>query len=82
MTTTLQPGPTAGARWCPAPSAGSGCPIAAVAAGSSPARQRIVISALNLTAFFVIWQLVATYGSVPTLYLPSVTDVFGRRWSR
>ena len=40
-------------------------------------KQRIVISVLNLTAFFVIWQLVAIYGSVPTLYLPSVTDVFG-----
>ncbi len=38
--------------------------------------QRIVISILNLTAFFVIWQLVAVYGSVPTLYLPSVTDVW------
>jgi NitT/TauT family transport system permease protein len=39
-------------------------------------RQRLVISVLNLTAFLVIWQLVATYGSVPTLYLPSVTDVW------
>ena len=39
-------------------------------------RQRLVISVLNLTAFLVIWQLVATYGSVPTLFLPSVTDVW------
>jgi NitT/TauT family transport system permease protein len=39
-------------------------------------KQRIAYAVLNLTAFFVIWQLVATYGSVPTLYLPSVTDVF------
>ncbi len=38
--------------------------------------QRVVISILNLTAFLVIWQLVATYGSVPTLYLPAVTDVW------
>ncbi len=38
--------------------------------------QRIVISILNLTAFLVIWELVARYGSVPTLYLPAVTDVW------
>jgi ABC-type nitrate/sulfonate/bicarbonate transport system permease component len=38
--------------------------------------QRAVISVLNLAAFLVIWQLVATYGSVPTLYLPSVTEVW------
>ncbi len=38
--------------------------------------QRIVISILNLTAFLVIWELVAQYGSVPTLYLPAVTDVW------
>lgn len=39
-------------------------------------KQRMLYAVLNLTTFFVIWQLVATYGSVPTLYLPSVTDVF------
>ena len=39
-------------------------------------KQRILFSVLNLTAFFVVWQLVATYGSVPTMFLPSVTDVF------
>ena len=33
-------------------------------------RQRIVFGVLNLTAFFVIWQLVATYGGVPRLYPP------------
>ena len=38
--------------------------------------QRIVISVLNLTAFLVIWELVARYGSVPTLYLPAVTEVW------
>jgi ABC-type nitrate/sulfonate/bicarbonate transport system permease component len=38
-------------------------------------RQRVVFSALNLATFFVVWQLVATYGSVPTLYLPSATAV-------
>ena len=39
-------------------------------------KQRMLFSVLNLTAFFVVWQLVATYGSVPTMFLPSVTDVF------
>jgi ABC-type nitrate/sulfonate/bicarbonate transport system permease component len=39
-------------------------------------RQRFVFSGLNLAAFFVVWQLVATYGNVPTLYLPSAVDVF------
>jgi ABC-type nitrate/sulfonate/bicarbonate transport system permease component len=37
---------------------------------------RMLISVLNLTAFFVIWQLIATYGNVPSLFLPSVTEVF------
>jgi ABC-type nitrate/sulfonate/bicarbonate transport system permease component len=40
-------------------------------------RQRILFGVLNLTAFFVLWQLVATYGDIPKLFLPSVTDVFG-----
>lgn len=40
-------------------------------------RQRWVFSILNLACFLVIWQLVATYSSVPQLYLPSATDVFG-----
>jgi ABC-type nitrate/sulfonate/bicarbonate transport system permease component len=39
-------------------------------------KQRMLISVLNLTAFFVVWQLIATYGSVPSLFLPSVTEVF------
>lgn len=39
-------------------------------------RQRLVFGALNLTAFFVIWQLIATYGNIPRLYLPSATAVF------
>lgn len=38
--------------------------------------QRIVFSVLNLGAFLLIWQLVALYGDVPTLYLPAVTDVW------
>lgn len=40
-------------------------------------RQRIVIGILNLGAFFAIWQLIATYSDIPTLFLPSVTEVFG-----
>lgn len=39
-------------------------------------KQRILFSALNLTAFFLVWQAVATFGNVPTLFLPSATDVF------
>lgn len=39
-------------------------------------KQRWLFSIANLTAFLVIWQLIATYGSVPTLFMPSVTDVF------
>lgn len=39
-------------------------------------KQRSLFAVLNLSAFFLVWQLVATYGNVPTLYLPSVTAVF------
>lgn len=39
-------------------------------------RQRLVFSVLNLAAFLVIWQLVATYSGVPRLYLPSATEVW------
>jgi ABC-type nitrate/sulfonate/bicarbonate transport system permease component len=39
-------------------------------------KMRMLISVVNLTAFFVIWQLIADYGNVPSLYLPSVTEVF------
>ncbi len=31
---------------------------------------------LNLTAFFLLWQYVATTSDIPRLFLPSVTDVF------
>ena len=31
---------------------------------------------LNLSTFFVLWQLVAVYSDIPQLFLPSVTDVF------
>ncbi len=39
-------------------------------------KQRWLFSILNLSCFLIIWQLIATYGSVPTLFMPSVTDVF------
>lgn len=38
-------------------------------------RQKWVITIINLAVFFAIWQLAAVYTSVPTLFLPSVTEV-------
>lgn len=39
-------------------------------------KQRFLFSGLNLLAFFLVWEAVAIYGNVPTLFLPSATDVF------
>ena len=39
-------------------------------------KQRWIIGVLNLTTFFVLWQLIAVYSDIPQLFLPSVTDVF------
>jgi ABC-type nitrate/sulfonate/bicarbonate transport system permease component len=39
-------------------------------------KQRWLFSIANLATFLLLWQLIATYGSVPTLFMPSVTDVF------
>ena len=39
-------------------------------------KQRWLFSIANLATFLVVWQLIATYGNVPTLFMPSVTDVF------
>ncbi len=39
-------------------------------------KQRWLLGILNLTVFFTIWQLVATYTDVPKLFLPSVTEVW------
>lgn len=39
-------------------------------------RQRILFGILNLSAFLIIWQLLATMTDVPRLFLPSVTEVF------
>jgi ABC-type nitrate/sulfonate/bicarbonate transport system, permease component len=40
-------------------------------------RQRWVITVINLSLFFLIWQLAATYADIPKLFLPSVGEVFG-----
>ena len=39
-------------------------------------KQRWIIGVINLSTFFVVWQLVAVYSDIPQLFLPSVTDVF------
>jgi ABC-type nitrate/sulfonate/bicarbonate transport system permease component len=39
-------------------------------------KQRWIIGVLNISTFFVLWQLVAVYSDIPQLFLPSVTDVF------
>ena len=39
-------------------------------------KQRWIIGVINLSTFFVLWQLVAVYSDIPQLFLPSVTDVF------
>jgi taurine transport system permease protein len=39
-------------------------------------KQRWAIGTVNLTVFFVLWQLVATYSDIPKLFLPSVTEVW------
>ncbi|MGH8825517.1 MAG: ABC transporter permease [Jiangellaceae bacterium] len=39
-------------------------------------KQRWIIGIINITAFFVLWQVAATTTDIPQLFLPSVTDVF------
>ncbi len=39
-------------------------------------KQRWLIGTVNLTIFFTLWQLAATYTDVPKLFLPSVTEVW------
>jgi taurine transport system permease protein len=39
-------------------------------------KQRWIIGTINLTVFFTIWQIVATYTDIPKLFLPSVTEVW------
>ena len=39
-------------------------------------KQRWIIGILNLTVFFTVWQLAATYSDIPKLFLPSVTEVW------
>jgi len=39
-------------------------------------KQRWIIGILNLTTFFVLWQVAATTTDIPQIFLPSVTDVW------
>jgi ABC-type nitrate/sulfonate/bicarbonate transport system permease component len=39
-------------------------------------KQRWLIGILNLTVFFSLWQIIATYSDIPKLFLPSVTEVW------
>ena len=39
-------------------------------------KQRWVIGVLNLSTFFLLWQLIATTSDIPKLFLPSVAEVF------
>jgi len=39
-------------------------------------KQRWLIGTLNLTVFFILWQLAAEYSDIPKLFLPSVTEVW------
>jgi len=38
-------------------------------------RQRRIIGVVNLSMFFLLWELIAVYSNVPQLFLPSFTDV-------
>lgn len=40
-------------------------------------KQRWIIGTINLSIFFLIWQIAATTTDIPQLFLPAVTDVFG-----
>lgn len=39
-------------------------------------KQRWIVSIVNLTAFFTLWQVAAVTTDVPQLFLPALTDVF------
>jgi ABC-type nitrate/sulfonate/bicarbonate transport system permease component len=41
-------------------------------------RQKIIISVLNLAAFFTVWELAARFTGIPPLFLPALTDVFAQ----
>ena len=65
----------------------SGPPSTVPGAGQAPRRrsrraftrrQRIIISLLNLTAFFVVWELAPRLTGVPPLFLPPFSDVLGQ----
>jgi ABC-type nitrate/sulfonate/bicarbonate transport system permease component len=39
-------------------------------------RQKIIISVLNVAAFFALWELATQFTNIPSLFLPALTDVF------
>lgn len=39
-------------------------------------KQRWILGTINLTVFFTLWQIAATYTDIPKLFLPSVTEVW------
>jgi taurine transport system permease protein len=39
-------------------------------------KQRWLFGTLNLTVFFIVWQIAATATDIPKLFLPSVTEVW------
>jgi NitT/TauT family transport system permease protein len=41
-------------------------------------RQKIVISIVNLAAFFTMWELAAQFTDIPAIFLPALTDVFSQ----
>lgn len=75
MTTTLQPGAPAERKLVPGAFRRQKMPRRRGRRVFSR-KQRIGFSIINLACFFLIWELIARYGDVPTLFLPSVTSVF------
>lgn len=39
-------------------------------------KQRWIIGTINLTVFFLLWQMLATATDIPKLFLPSITEIF------
>lgn len=76
MTTTLRPGAPPRRSLVPGVLRRQQMPRRRGRRRSFTRKQRWLFSIVNLACFLAIWQLAATYSSVPQLYLPSVTDVF------
>lgn len=41
-------------------------------------RQKIIISVVNLAAFFTVWELAARFTDIPAIFLPALTDVLSQ----